>query len=147
VKCKKPHNFDHSLFSRNIEPSQKNSNRLARVSGIPDKLQEVKSHSIPTDCVLRDVSRLGINAVCIASNQSCANSKRMSSSIEFNHSYNSTSLSGAGTARVLPPSDMVCPTPLPSSTNFADNSSAEVVQLQCLDKFDTNSQNKTWHGG
>jgi hypothetical protein len=37
---------------------------------------------------------------------------------------------------------MVCPTPLPSSTNFADNSSAEVVQLQCLDKFDTNSQNR-----
>jgi hypothetical protein len=67
--------FDHSFFSRNIEPSQKISNRLARASGIPDKLQEVKSHFIPTDCVLRDVSRFGINAVRIASNQSCANSK------------------------------------------------------------------------
>jgi hypothetical protein len=131
--------FDHSFFSRNIEPSQKNGNRLASVSGIPDKLQEVKSHSISTDCVVRDVNRFGINAVRIASNQSCANSKRMSSSIEFNHFYNSTSLSGA---RVLSPSDMVCPTPLPSSTNFADNSSAEVVQLQCLDNFDTNSQNR-----
>ena len=69
--------FNHSFFNRDVESPQNTSHQLARIPRFSNKLREVESNSIPTNCVRGNAGGFGVNAIHITSTEICTDSKRM----------------------------------------------------------------------
>ena len=132
--------FNYSLFNRDVESPQNTSHQLARIPRFSNKLREVESNSIPTNCVLGNAGGFGVNAIHITPTESCTDSKRMSPPPKHKQANYSPFVSGPRTSRGMSSSRMVCPTSLPSTTNSSDKRSSEMGELQRPGGFDTIGQ-------
>ena len=132
--------FNYSFFNRDVESPQNTSHQLARIPRFSNKLREVESNSIPTNCVLGNAGGFGVNAIHITPTESCTDSKRMSPPPKHKQANYSPFVSGPRTSRGMSSSRMVCPTSLPSTTNSSDKRSSEMGELQRPGGFDTIGQ-------
>ena len=132
--------FNYSFFNRDVESPQNTSHQLARIPRFSNKLREVESNSIPTNCVLGNAGGFGVNAIHITPTESCTDSKRMSPPPKHKQANYSPFVSGPRASRGMSSSRMVCPTSLPSTTNSSDKRSSEMGELQRSGGFDTIGQ-------
>ena len=132
--------FNYSFFNRDVESPQNTSHQLARIPRFSNKLREVESNSIPTNCVLWNAGGFGVNAIHITPTESCTDSTGMSPPPKHKQANYSPFVSGPRTSRGMSPSRMVCPTSLPSTANSSDKRSSKMGELQRPGGFDTIGQ-------